>query len=102
MDHLIEQLRSSSNTALQQEVAEAIAIHETSFFRDMHPLSKRFEKACFRTSSRSKRLGTGHLDVVRSVLLRARTVCHSLDDPAPALSGHFQLAREIYRDGHLE
>ena len=37
MDHLIEQLRSSSNTALQQKVTEAITIHETSFFRDMHP-----------------------------------------------------------------
>ena len=37
MDHLIEQLRSSSHSALQQKVTEAITIHETSFFRDMHP-----------------------------------------------------------------
>jgi chemotaxis protein methyltransferase CheR len=37
MDHLIEQLRGPGNTALQQKVTEAITIHETSFFRDMHP-----------------------------------------------------------------
>ncbi len=37
VQHLIAELRAGSGNGLHQRVVEAIATHETSFFRDLHP-----------------------------------------------------------------